>query len=183
MQHRDIIEKAQKGDVFAFRALINEYKEQAMRLAYSISGNMSDAQDIAQEAFISVYRNIRSFRFNAEFSTWVYRIVVNSCYDFLRKKISSRLVLDENIQEKQAADSQGNTPLGKVLNTELKERINAAVSGLSAKQQIAFDLKYKNGLNSAEIADLMKISVSAVKAHLNRALRILRRKLKPEKLL
>jgi RNA polymerase sigma-70 factor (ECF subfamily) len=93
------------------------------------------------------------------------------------------MVLDENIQEKQAADSASKTPLGKLLNSELKERIDKAVSTLSAKQQIAFDLRYKGGLNSAEIADLMKISVSAVKVHLNRALQVLRRKLKSEKVL
>lgn len=183
MQHTDIIEKAQQGDMFAFRALINEYKEQAVRIAYSICGNMSDAQDIAQEAFISVYKNIRSFKFNSKFSTWMYRIVVNRCNDFLRNKMRAKVVLDERLQDKEERDSKGSSPLGKLLDKELKHRIDAAVSGLAAKQQIAFELKYKNGLSTAEVADLMGISVSAVKVHLNRAVQILRRRLKSERIL
>ncbi len=181
IENKEMILKAQEGDMFAFRALVDLYKEQAVRIAYSITGNLADAQDVAQDAFIRVYRNIGAFNFNSQFSTWIYRIVVNLCRDFLRKKNRSRLVLDDNGQgrpvEERIKDEKTPDPAKKLLIKELKAKIDKALILLPEKQQIVFSLKYKKDMKIREIAELMGISVSTVKMHLFRATDKMQKKL------
>lgn len=171
-ENKDTILKAQEGDMFAFRALVDEHKEQAVRIAYSITGNLADAQDVAQEAFIRVYKNINSFRFNSRFSTWLYRIVVNLGHDFLRKRIRSKIILsNDNVAlEEQTKDEKGVDPAKKLISEELKKKIEETVTFLPEKQRIAFSLKYKKDMKIREIAQVMGISISSVKVHLFRAI-------------
>ena len=181
IENKEMILKAQEGDMFAFRALVDLYKEQAVRIAYSITGNLADAQDVAQDAFIRVYRKIGAFNFNSQFSTWIYRIVVNLCRDFLRKKNRSRLVLNDNGQsrpvEERIKDERTPDPAKKLLIKELKAKIDNALILLPEKQQIVFSLKYKKDMKIREIAELMGISVSTVKMHLFRATDKMQKKL------
>ena len=181
IENKEMILKAQEGDMFAFRALVDLYKEQAVRIAYSITGNLADAQDVAQDAFIRVYRKIGAFNFNSQFSTWIYRIVVNLCRDFLRKKNRSRLVLNDNGQsrpvEERIKDEKTPDPAKKLLIKELKAKIDNALILLPEKQQIVFSLKYKKDMKIREIAELMGISVSTVKMHLFRATDKMQKKL------
>ena len=182
MQHKDLIEKAQKGDMFAFRALVNEYKEQAVRIAYSVTGNLADAQDAAQDVFLRVYKNISTYKFNAEFSTWLYRITVNVCYDFLRKRKSGRLLLEGNTGELKEAESQlkeSSNPAKDLLDKELKRKIEDALRLLPEKQQIVFSLRYKSDMKIREIAGILGISASAVKSHLFRAVSAMQKNLSP----
>ena len=171
--NKEVICKAQEGDMFAFRALVDLYKEQAVRIAYSITGNLADAQDVAQDAFIRVYRNISTFNFNSQFSTWIYRIVVNLCRDFLRKKSRLGLVLNDNNQawpaEERIKDEKNPDPAKNLLNKELKVKIDNALILLPEKQQIVFSLKYKKDMKIREIAELLGVSKSSVKMHLFRA--------------
>ena len=85
---RELIERLKAGETEAFRELVEQYKKQAYCVAYDLMGTHEDAEDISQEAFIKVYRSIRSFRGEAQFSTWLYRIVVNLCISEKRKTIS-----------------------------------------------------------------------------------------------
>lgn len=180
VKNRDTILKAQEGDAAAFRALVDEYKEQAVRIAYSITGNIADAQDVAQDAFIRVYKNLFSFKFDSKFSTWIYRIVVNLGYDFLRKKKRSKIVFNNElaVMQEQAKDGKDIDPGKKLMSEELKLKIDEALKLLPPKQQIAFSLKYRKDMKSREIAELMNISISSVKAHLFRAANKMREKLK-----
>ena len=181
IDNKDIILKAQEGDMFAFRALVDEHKEQAVRIAYSITGNLADAQDVAQEAFIRVYKNINGFKFNSRFSTWFYRIVVNLGYDFLRKRKRSRVVLgsDSKIQflDEQNKDEKNADPGKILLEKELKAKIEEELTLLPEKQQVAFSLKYKKDMKIREIAELMGVSVSTVKMHLFRGIDKMQKKL------
>ncbi len=183
IENKEIIDKAQKGDMFAFRALVDLYKEQAVRIAYSITGNLADAQDIAQDAFIRVYRNIGAFNFNSQFSTWLYRIVVNLCRDFLRKRNRSKLVLDDKDQpqsaEERFKDEKNQDPARNLLTKELKAKIDNAMRLLPEKQQIVFSLKYKKDMKIREIAQVMGVSESTVKMHLFRAMDKMQKKLSP----
>lgn len=176
---KDTILKAREGDMFAFRALVDEHKEQAVRIAYSITGNLADAQDVAQDAFIKIYKNINSFKFNSKFSTWLYRIVVNLGHDFLRKRIRSKVVFnnDNTALQGQIKDAKGVDPGETLLFKELKAKIEEAVTFLPEKQQIVFTLKYKKDMKNREIAEVMGVSVSTVKMHLFRALNKMQKKL------
>ena len=178
--NKDIILKAQEGDMFAFRALVDEYKEQIVRIAYSITGNLADAQDVAQDALIRVHKNIKKFNFDAKFSTWLYRIVVNLGYDFLRKRgrlkdstgTGSAQFLDDSHEDRKATDA-----VKTLLNEELRGKIEEALKCLSRKQQMVFILKYKQDMKIKEIARVMGISESSVKVHLFRAIDKMQKKL------
>lgn len=181
---KDLIEKMQKGDLIAFRKFVDIYKEQVVRIAYTITGNLADAQDIAQEAFVRIFKNIKGFKYRCKLSTWVYEILINLCRDFLRKK--KRLSI-EKLQEENVDEQQGKTVFidnktdaaKNLLNKELGERIESAVSGLSPRQQLVFILKHKEGLKIEEIAQMANMSISTVKVHLFRAVHTLRKKLNP----
>ena len=181
LDNKDTILKAQEGDMFAFRALVDEHKEQAVRIAYSITGNFADAQDVAQDAFIRVYKNINSFKFNSRFSTWFYRIVVNLGHDFLRKKKRSKVVLDNGNKmqplDEQNEDGKNADPGKMLLNKELKAKIEEELTLLPEKQQVAFSLRYKKDMKMREIAEVMGVSESSVKMHLFRTIDKMQKKL------
>src|SRR3989338_7426035 len=82
----ELIQQARSGDIKSFSALVEIYQERAVHIAYSFLGNFEDARDIAQEAFVKVYESLQSFKAESKFYTWFYRILVNACKDFLRKK-------------------------------------------------------------------------------------------------
>src|ERR1700720_3233973 len=85
---RTLIERAQAGDRSAFELLVQRYDRQVLRLALNVVGSAEDARDVYQEAFLKIYRNLRSFRFECAFYTWIYRIVTNICLDHLRRRRS-----------------------------------------------------------------------------------------------
>src|ERR1700719_5308528 len=82
---RTLIERAQAGDRSAFELLVQRYDRQVLRLALNVVGSAEDARDVYQEAFLKIYRNLRSFRFECAFYTWIYRIVTNICLDLFRR--------------------------------------------------------------------------------------------------
>ena len=86
LEESDLIRAVQQGDQFAFEALVRSYDQSVLRLAMNLLRSPEDARDAYQEAFLRVYRNIQSFRFDCSFYTWLYRIVTNVCLDHLRKR-------------------------------------------------------------------------------------------------
>lgn len=169
---KELIEKARKGDTSAFRALVDEHKEKAVYTAYSALGNLSDAQDAVQEAFVRVFHGLNGFKRGSRFSTWFYRILVNLCRDELRKR--KRDILESYVPDYDACTGVDNGPAKELMNKELKRKINAALLRLSDKQQMVFLLKHKEGFKLEEIAEIMRLKVSTVKVHLFRAVRRLR---------
>ncbi|MCP4649808.1 MAG: sigma-70 family RNA polymerase sigma factor [PVC group bacterium] len=178
---KDLIERIQGGEMHAFHLLVDRYKERAVRIAYSATSNLADAQDVAQEAFVRIFKNIKNFKFNSSFSTWFYRILINLCRDFLRRKSSSRICLGSKTEGDQVYElkDDGANPAQGLIITELDENIQAAIEELPDKQRIVFNLKYKEGMKIREIAEVMGVSVSTIKVHLFRAVRSLQKKLRP----
>jgi len=176
-----LIKKAQEGDENAFRGIFNAYKERAVRMAYSVTGNLVDAQDIAQDALIRIYKNINTFKEECKFSTWFYRIVVNLCRDFLRKKGRNRIMLNpqEDIEKGgfEFPDKKNPSPQKALINKELGMKIDLAVAGLPQMQQIVFILKYKQQMKISEVSSVLGIAESTVKVHLFRAVGALKKKL------
>lgn len=177
-----LIERVKCGERSGFDNLVGLYQQKGLCIAYSMVGNLEDAKDVLQEAFIKVYLNIKDFKEESKFSTWFYRIVVNCALDFLRKKknkgkvFMERLTDEETEEEKEIADWHYE-PAGVLLSKELAENLDRCILALPEKQKTCFILKHQNGLTTQEIAQVLKCSVSTVKVHLFRAVRTLQEKL------
>ncbi len=168
-----LIEAARKGDVRSFSALVEIYQERAVHSAYSFLGNYEDARDLAQEAFVKAYEGLGSFKAESRFYTWFYRILANTCKDFLRKK---KLRQDLSFWFHRDGDGESDpleniaghakNALENVTNRELGDEIMKAVEKLPFQQRSAFNLRYLEGLSLDEIAAAMGLSLGAVKATL-----------------
>lgn len=168
-----LIEKAREGDPVSFSALVEMYQERAVRIAYSFVGNFEDARDIAQEAFVKAYDHLAEFKEESKFYTWLYRIIVNACKDFLRKKkIRQHLSFwSRRDGEKEEADppieavDSAKDAAEELINRELGDEIYKALEKLPFQQRSAFTLRYLEGLSLQETAEAMNLSIGAVKAN------------------
>lgn len=141
--------------------LVKKYRGEAVNIAYSLLGCRADGEDVAQESFIKIYRNIGGFKEKSKFSTWLYRIVVNTACDFLRRKKNAPISLDDikytpSVLPKER-ESQGN-----------KELINEALAKIPFEYRSALILKEIEGLSYKEIAEALKISIGTVESRIFR---------------
>ncbi len=173
-QERKLTVRAREGDVQAFGALVALYQERSIRLAYSLLGNWEDSRDAAQEAFVKAYQALKSFKSESLFSTWFYRILVNHCRDFQRRrKVRSHLAQDitgfageDETPPENRIPSVSPDPLARTLDRELETRIREDLKTLPERQRTVFSLRYFDGMTLHEIAQTLMISEGAVKAHL-----------------
>lgn len=183
-KERNLILRAQNGDHFAFEQLVTNYDRQVLNLAYSMVGNVDDAQDVYQEALISAYRSLPQFKMKSNFFTWLYRIAVNKAINFKRNKMRYPLesITFENSDsfdyEQSLRTAQNDNPEAGVLNNELKEIIENALINLSSQERMAFVLCHQQGYKIKEASELMECSIGTVKSYLFRAREKLKLKLK-----
>src|SRR6476646_8605523 len=136
-----LIRAAQAGDQDAFEQLVRTYDQSVLRLAMNLLRSPEDARDVYQEAFLRVYRNLHSFRFDCSFHTWLYRIVTNICLDQLRKRKvrkeepSTRTVGDSEFDRLASVPEERASvdPQRQVMSSELSGRIQEALTGLSPR--------------------------------------------------
>jgi RNA polymerase sigma-70 factor (ECF subfamily) len=177
MDESSVIRAVQAGDQDAFEQLVRAYDQSVLRLALNLLRSPEDARDVYQEAFLRVYRNIHSFRFDCSFHTWLYRIVTNICLDNLRKRKVRREesavveTADGPVDrmdsfEHEAAHSD---PERRLWNRQLSSRIDAALSDLSARERMVFELRHYQGLRLRTIGDMLGTSEEAAKNCLFRA--------------
>ncbi len=171
MQEKEWILKAQEGDSDAFCALIGTYENKIYNIAYKFMQNSFDAQDAAQDAIIKMYGSIRKFSFQSAFSTWMYRVVANTCLDSLRRRKPSVPVEEYSAV---AVSKEGN-PHERAENNELGRSIRAAIQELSEKYRMVLILKDMEGLKYEEVADILSITPGTVKSRLFRAREKLRK--------
>ncbi|MFQ6618184.1 MAG: RNA polymerase sigma factor [Fidelibacterota bacterium] len=169
-----IICKAQNGDLAAFRKLVMKYDRRVLALALDIMDDPDDAKDVYQEVFISVFKNIKKFKFKSDFFTWLYRITVNKSITFMRKGVagtSSGKDRYEKLKERsnRSEDFSDDNPEQKLLNKELRDLIWLAVKKLPHKQRIVFTLFHYHGLRINSVAEIMDCSEGTVKNYLFRA--------------
>ncbi|MBS4024932.1 MAG: sigma-70 family RNA polymerase sigma factor [Clostridia bacterium] len=182
----DLIKKSQQGDQKAFEQLIIKYEKKVYTIAYRMMGNHEDASDLAQEAFIKVFRSIKSFRGEASFSTWIYHVVANVCRDQLRKQKVKVNSLDEPVAyegerlEKQLQDS-GKSPEEKLEENELKAYLQRLINQLPDEYRLVLVLREFMDFSYEEIAGELNITMGTVKSRLNRARTILKNKLLAER--
>ncbi|MCE5299852.1 MAG: RNA polymerase sigma factor [Spirochaetia bacterium] len=178
-EDREIISRFQSGDSRAFDRLVDKYKKDAFNIAYRYVNNKEDAEDISQQAFMRVYGSIKSFRNDSSFSTWFYRITVNLCLDF-RKKRGIKFMLfsqtgdDEQQDMSKLEDTGAIKPSDAAENNEAVEKLRDALKLLPDTQKTAFILNVYNGMDVGEIAGVMKCAQGTVKSHLARAIKKMR---------
>jgi RNA polymerase sigma-70 factor (ECF subfamily) len=174
VNHRDVIEACQRGDDDAFRVLFESHKDRVYSIALRYSGDSAAAMDIAQDTFLKLLSTIGQFRGDASFESWLYRLVVNSCLDYHRKRRRLLPLLDEALDMFRAPRESA---LHDLLREEQEERVQQVVAQLPEEQRIVVVLRYTEGLSYEEIADLLGCRRGTVASRLNRAHKALERRL------
>jgi RNA polymerase sigma-70 factor (ECF subfamily) len=183
-----LIRAAQRGDRAAFETLVRQYDQAVLRLAYHLTGSEADAQDIFQEAFLKAFRHIGNFRFECSFYTWIYRIVTNLCLDHLRKRQTRRedphVLTDSSGQEvdlleRVSDDRSGASPEKDLMRRELNARIAMALTRLTPRERMVFELKHYQGLRLRTIGEMLNTTEETAKNTLFRATQKLRSALAP----
>ncbi|MGE5560219.1 MAG: sigma-70 family RNA polymerase sigma factor [Chloroflexota bacterium] len=173
--------RCQRGDMTSFTELVNRYKDRVFNLALRMLHNRHDAEDLAQETFLNVYRAIASFHTDERFSTWIYKIASNLCIDRLRKRRYNSLSLDAPVQEGEELYRQipdwSHAPEPIYEQSELREDVQAAIDQLPAKYRMIILLRHMQDMAYEEIAVIMDLPIGTVKTRLFRAREILRRHL------
>lgn len=172
-----LIRAAQAGDQDAFAQLVRAYDQSVLRLAMNLLRSPEDAQDVYQEAFLRVYRNLHNFRFDCSFHTWLYRIVTNLCLDQMRKRKVRREEptvvttaegpvdrMDSAVEPRPDGDPQRNLFAGQV-----RRRVKEILNGLTPRERMVFELRHYQGLRLKKIGEILGTSEEAAKNCLFRA--------------
>lgn len=176
-----VLTRARQGDSEAFRSLVERHSQRVFRLAYRLTGNEQDAEDVVQESFLRAYRHLGRFEARADFGTWLYRIVANTAIELVR----SRRVRHDPARtapiEDAASELPTDTPDPERLaeSAQLKARVEAALGGLSALERAAFTLRHYEGWSIDEIGRSLGLGTSATKHSIFRAVKKLRASLGP----
>lgn len=167
----NLINKAKKGDESAFCDLVGDMEPLVYNFALRMmNGNHQDAEDMAQEAFLRVYKSLTGYKAEASFKTWVLRICKNVCLDEMRKR-SVRVVAGEEVPEV-VADSTD--VQGEVVDNERREMLKNAINSLEERAKMLIVMRDINGLSYKEISQITGLEQGTVKSALNRARKKLR---------
>lgn len=177
---KHLLESAKKGDIEAFEKLIEAHEKKVFNIALRMMGNYEDAKDMAQEAFIRVFKSIGSFKEQSSLSTWIYRIITNICLDELRKRKNRKVMsIDDNIKYddgeiKRDIVSDDLTPEEKVERDEVKRMVSYAINELSDEHRTAIVLRDIQGFSYKEISEIVNCPEGTVKSRISRARQALR---------
>lgn len=169
---RDLIERAKEGSDGAFRSLVERHMRGAYDIAYHFVGCHDDAQDVAQEAFVRAHRGLSSFRGDAEFGTWLYRIVTNLSMNRIRQK-KSRARFE--VRSDELPPGLLGTDVSAAAQPDLTGHIETALHELPTLQRAVVMLRHLNGLSTREVGAILNCSEGSVKTHLHRGLKKMRK--------
>jgi len=175
-----VLARARQGDSEAFRTLVEQHSRRAFQLAYRITGNEHDAEDVVQESFIRAYRQLGRFEARAHFGTWLHRIVANCSVDLIR---SRRARYDhastDDLGATEQPEAEGANPERLAASAQIEEKVADAMSSLSPLERAAFTLRHYEGRSIAEIGKTLGLGTSATKHSVFRAVKKLRVALEP----
>ena len=177
------VERTRAGDTAAFRVLVERYGRSVFRLAFRMTANEFDAEDVVQETFLRAFKQLDSYESRSSFSTWLYRIAANYSLDLIRsrKRHASRRVT-ESPDEEDILDSVKATDPGQdriYYSAQVRERLDAALQLLSEQERTAFLLRHFEGQSIEQIGAVLDLGVSATKNSIFRAVRKIREALEP----
>jgi len=174
MTETEIIQKLQQGNELTFKLLVASYQKLVVNTCFGMVHSTEDAEDIAQEVFIEVFRSIQNFRADAKISTWLYRIAVNRSLNFIRDNKRKKwfqsfedVVMEKNSMLNSAKHHE--TPAAELENMQRANIIHEAIDSLPENQKTAFTLNKYEDLSYKEISEVMNLSVSSVESLIHRA--------------
>jgi len=169
-----LIRRAQTADQLAFREIVERYQSKVFSIIYGILRNHNDAEDIAQQVFTKVYFSIKNFDFRSSLLTWIYKITVNECYDYLRKKKVRKLVYESDFSEEDALRMENSDPARDQrppVDVTLAQRDLAMklLARLPEEERMLLLLKEVEGHSVEELAEMTGINENTIKVKLFRA--------------
>jgi RNA polymerase sigma-70 factor, ECF subfamily len=179
----ELVARAMGGDADSFNQLILRWERPIYALAYRVIGREEDARDVCQEAFLRAFRALPGFKGQAKFSSWLYRIALNLCRDWIRRQRRAPVVqMPEDVDVVELASASG--PVESIedlaARRELSEVVARAMADLPDEQRTAIILKEYHGMTFQEIADMQGCPLSTVKTRLYQGLSVVRRQLERE---
>jgi RNA polymerase sigma-70 factor (ECF subfamily) len=178
-----LVDRICQGDFEAFHELVETYKKKVYYLAFDMTGDHHDAEDISQEVFIKVFRHIKKFRKDAALKSWIYQITVNTCIDVQRKKSKKPQVLMESSemdslhQESAWTGNRHSDPERHAEANIIQHRVQQMLLKISPKERSAFVMRYYDELKTSEIALILDVSTNTIKSFLFRARKKLQKEL------
>ena len=174
MTDSQLVARAQDGDLPAFEELVKKYERDVYGLACRIGGDPEEAKDLSQQAFLQAFVHIRSFRGQSQFRTWLFRIAINQCYNYLksRKRYGDPVDIDE------VALASDDDPAADLVAQDERRRLQAALERLPAKQRAVLTLKVDKGLSYEEISQVLGGTTGAARVNCCQALKTLKKYLK-----
>lgn len=167
----ELVQRAQRDDDRAFGELVTRYESKVYSLALKMLRNPEDAEDVLQDTFLRAYRGIKAFQGQSTFSTWIYRITANSALMRLRKKQLPTVSIDD-ADEREAPINIADWapgPVERLMSEETRRAMEDAIEALPAEFRQVFILRDVEELSNAEVAEVLDLSVAAVKSRLHRA--------------
>jgi RNA polymerase sigma-70 factor (ECF subfamily) len=183
MNDSALIGKIKSGNLQAFKDLVEQHQDLVVNTCYSFLRNRDDADDLAQDVFVEVYKAVHTFREEAKLSTWLYRIAVNKCLNQIKKSKRRRWIKSLQTafggeeKAKEIADESITNPQADLEQQERARVLHQAIEALAENQRIAFTLSKFDDLSYQEIAEVMGTTIPAVESLLNRAKKNLQKKL------
>ncbi len=175
----DLISRAAGGDPSAFQALVERHRSMVYRVAYQFAGNHHDAEDIAQDVFIKVYRSLDRFRQDAQLTSWMYRIAMNACIDHRRRQRSAMAAPFGDEAEQRMLNTPEDTPgpEDRAYAGELGQVLESEIGRLPSGQRVVFVMRHHQGMKLCEIAEALGLAEGTVKRQLHAAVHRLRQAL------
>jgi RNA polymerase sigma-70 factor, ECF subfamily len=176
LDERQLVRKAQKGDKAAFETLVQRHQHRVFAVARGILKRQEDVEDIAQQVFVKAYFSLKRFDQRAAFSTWLYKITVNECWDLLRKRKARPLIYESDFSEEQsrqytATDREASRAPDTSDRMAMRERLENMLGQLDKRDRAMLVLKEVEGFSVEEIAESMGLNANTVKVRLFRARR------------
>lgn len=173
---REVIRRAQAGDVDAYEQLVRKHQQRVFAIVSGILRQREDVEDIAQQVFIKVFVSLKRFDLRSAFSTWLYKIAVNECFDYLRKKKVRRLTYEADLSEEQVLRLESiereptGTPREDAARTaETRQLVERLLEELPEEERLMLVLKEVEGLTVEEIGEVLSLNVNTVKVRMFRA--------------
>jgi len=182
MTDNELIRQVLAGETNAFSELVERYQSKVYSLALRMCGSEDDAFDLAQDAFVRAWQSLGSYRFDAAFSSWLFRLTSNICIDYLRKKKRSKVISltfedDEGEEVQLELPDPGPTPEQALLRAEERAMLAEAMNALPVEARQILTLRAIDALSYEQIAEVMGLPEGTVKSRLSRAREQLRKKL------
>jgi len=183
MDDAAVVARVRAGEKDCFRLLVERHSHEVFRLAFRMMANEQDAEEVVQDTFLRAYRSLDRFESRSTFSTWIYRIATNRCYDLLdqRKSRPEPLAISDSNEPplEEQIPSSSPSPERHLLSGEIAARLRSVMGQLTASERVAFVLRHFEGRSIDEIAATLQIGQGAAKNSIHRAVQKLRQELEP----